>query len=381
MALFGVPRLDDAMAENPVGRPVLLENRPGVEAQPFLLQAARLALVAGRAVVYLTTDRPPERVRRQLGAVEGLHVLDAHSALHGIADPEAELISEPDNPQDVAGHLERARRDHPEALLLVDSLSGLAVRAGPERIAAAGAKLFGAISAYPDAVVLYTEWDPETAPDSLLDRFGTRVYLESVEQRIITNNYFRVEAVDGKAAPDASRVLYRVDGDQVRVYIPKIVVTGPADAGKSTFVHAVSDHAVSADRGGSTVAMDRGTIDREGMRVDVFGTPGQQRFDPLVAPILNQAVGIVLMVDSSNPEDFGRARDMLDMGWRKGLHAVVVANKQDLDGALAPADLKEALDLPEGIPVIPCSALDGHAARDVLDRLLHDILSNPEVAP
>lgn len=373
MVVFGVPHLDEALASD--RGPILVANQPGTQAEPFLWQAARHHLKAGGDVVYLTTDRPPKRVQARLAANGGLHIMDAFSSLHGIIEPGVENVPHPENPSEIATHLEKMHVQYPEAMLILDSISGLAVRGDPHVLEAAGPRLMEAIQKFPISLALHSEFGPPGEMEPFLQRFPTKIHLRAIQDRIITNHYFCLERVSGEAVDHANPVLYRADDDRVRVFVPKIVVTGAADAGKTTFVHAVSDHAVSAERKGATVAMDKGTVDRDGLRVEVFGTPGQERFDPIVKPIMAQAVGIVLILDSTDPDSFQRGKDMLDMGWRKGLSALVIANKQDQAGAMAPEAVRQAIDLPESIPVVGCVATDPAKAREALHQLITRILT------
>ena len=70
----------------------------------------------------------------------------------------------------------------------------------------------------------------------------------------------------------------------IKIYIPKILVTGPYHAGKTSFVRTASYKSVSVNRKGlegkneTTVALDFGHVKLGGFLVELFGTPGQQRF-------------------------------------------------------------------------------------------------------
>lgn len=384
MALFGVPRLDDVLEDGRTARSVLLLSEPAVEAEPFLYQAARLRLQAGGEVVYVVTNRSPARVREALGAQglrsregEGLWFVDAFSALLGIHDGDTPTLEDPDDVAGLARMVARAAEEHPDATLVVDSLSGLALRAAESFREHADA-LLEAMRAFPHTVALYTQWGDDDASLPLLSSFEDQVRLTGVRQRITTSQYFRVRQLDGEPCGDGDAVLYRTDAGGVHVYIPKIVVMGPEDAGKTTFVHSVCDTAVSTERKGTTVALDRGQIRRGGMQVEVFGTPGQSRFSPLVAPMLKQAVGVVLMVDATLPGSLERAREMFEEVWHGGRCAVVVANKQDVEGALSPAEVAERLGLPQGVPVVGCRASDPASAESVLSILVERILRGPQ---
>lgn len=381
MVLFGVPRLDDVLEAGRTARSVLLLSEPAVEAEPFLYQAARLRLQEGGEVVYVVTNRSPARVREALRAqglksLRGLWFVDAFSALLGIHDGDTPTLEDPDDVAGLAGMVRGAAQAHPEATLVVDSLSGMALRADKPFRAHAD-ELLEAMRLFPRTVALYTQWGDDDASLPVLSTFADQVRLTGVRQRITTNQYFRVRQLDGAPRGDQDAILYRTDAGGVHVYIPKIVVTGPEDAGKTTFIHSVCDRAVSTERKGTTVALDRGQIRRAGMQVEMFGTPGQARFAPLIAPLLKQAVGVVLMVDSTRPAGFERAREMFEEIWDGGRCAVVAANKQDAEGALSPAEVAQRLGLPAGIPVVGCRASEPNSAESVLSILVERILRGP----
>ncbi len=373
-AAFGVPQLDQALGD--VEGNLLLRCDPGTEGLPFLFHALHQWVGQGRTVVYAAVDRAPEHVRRdvqgfgfgQEAAGDRVVFVDAHSPRYGSrSDAEAHVDNLRD-PEAMADALTKAAMRHRDALLVVDSLSTVL----SENADAAG-PMMKAFDAFAGVVALHMEWgaDDELAP--MLRSFPSIVRLRAVVDRVITNQYFEVER-----SPEATNnrpILFRVGRPGgVFVYIPKIVVTGPFDAGKTRFVHAVSDEAVSAERRGTTIAMDRGHVTMKGLATEVFGTPGQERFDPLLNTLTAQAVGAVLVVDSTAPETFERARTILERIRRKGLRVVVAANKQDQPGAMTPEEVLAGLQLPEPAPVIPCRADDPESARHVLSVLIERIL-------
>lgn len=167
----------------------------------------------------------------------------------------------------------------------------------------------------------------------------------------------------------------------------KMVVTGPFSAGKTAFIGSISEidvvrterrvsdemHTVKAS---TTVAMDFGriAIDEE-IVLYLFGTPGQRRFDFMWEILSEGMLGFVVMVDSVRPETFREARQILDTF--RGYSAtpfVVAANKQDLEDAWPPEDLKIALGLDGGDKVVPCVATQKESVKQVLLELLYSIL-------
>ena len=88
----------------------------------------------------------------------------------------------------------------------------------------------------------------------------------------------------------------------------KIVVTGPYEAGKSQMIHHITNGAcINVERRGTTIAMDHGLANVDGMNVFMFGTPGLLRFRTMRKILSEGADGIIFVVDSVDPESDARA--------------------------------------------------------------------------
>ena len=167
----------------------------------------------------------------------------------------------------------------------------------------------------------------------------------------------------------------------------KIVVTGPFSAGKTQFIQTISEIDVVATerritspqeqiKAQTTVAMDFGriTVD-EGLVLYLFGTPGQRRFEFMWEVLSEGMLGFVVLLDSVRPETFREARDILD-AFRSyaSVPYIVAANKQDMDDAWAPEDLRIALRIPESTKMVPCVATDRESVKRALLALLYQVL-------
>ena len=167
----------------------------------------------------------------------------------------------------------------------------------------------------------------------------------------------------------------------------KMVITGPFSAGKTQFIWSVSEiDVVSTERKISsaaeqikettTVAMDFGRITvGDDLVLYLFGTPGQRRFD-FMWDILSQGMlGFVVMVDSTKPETFREAKRILEtFESYASTPFVVAANKQDLEDAWEPEDLRIILRLRQDVKILPCTATDKESVKNVLLELLYSIL-------
>lgn len=90
---------------------------------------------------------------------------------------------------------------------------------------------------------------------------------------------------------------------------PKIVFTGPMGAGKTAAIRAISEiEPISTDvanttrevcdKALTTVGFDYGEITLgDGSKVQLFGTPGQERFDFIWQILGDRAVGVIVLID------------------------------------------------------------------------------------
>ena len=171
----------------------------------------------------------------------------------------------------------------------------------------------------------------------------------------------------------------------------KMVVTGPFSSGKTQFIQTVSEIDVVATerkisseseriKETTTVAMDFGriTVDDD-LVLYLFGTPGQKRFDFMWEILSEGMLGFVVMVDSSRPETFREARRILET-FRAYAPTpyVVTANKQDLEDAWDPDDMRIALRLSPEVKLLPCTATNKESVKNALLELLYSILERME---
>ena len=169
----------------------------------------------------------------------------------------------------------------------------------------------------------------------------------------------------------------------------KVVVTGPFNAGKTTFIKAVSEITVlSTERqisdssgegdGETTVAMDFGRITvSDDVVLYLFGTPGQARFSFMWETLSEGMLGFVLLVDANEPPTFEDARSMIafftDMS---DVPFVVAANKVAADETERLQQVRADLALADSVPLLPVDARDKDSVKAVLLGLLYEILKS-----
>lgn len=169
----------------------------------------------------------------------------------------------------------------------------------------------------------------------------------------------------------------------------KVVVTGPFNAGKTTFIKAVSEITVlSTERqvsdasgegsGETTVAMDFGRITvSDDVVLYLFGTPGQERFSFMWETLSEGMLGFVLLVDVLDNDTFEDAKAMIAFFREMSdVPFVVAVNKVDSKDSEAIRQLRDSLGLDDAVPLLPVDARDRDSVKAVLLGLLYEILES-----
>jgi uncharacterized protein len=89
--------------------------------------------------------------------------------------------------------------------------------------------------------------------------------------------------------------------------------------------------------------------------------------------ISGEALGIFLVVDSTAPKDFVRAKQMLEITKGYGLPYVIIANKQDIPGAMSVDDIRSQFNIPEDVPIIPVIATESKGVFEAFELLVEKI--------
>ncbi len=118
----------------------------------------------------------------------------------------------------------------------------------------------------------------------------------------------------------------------------------------------------------TTVAFDFGRISlTERIVLYLFGAPGQERFWFLWDRLFSGTLGAVVLVDTRRMDDSWYAIDRLE---HHGTPFVVAVNRFDDDGHHSLDEIRQALALPEHVPMVDCDARVRNSSKNVLITLV-----------
>ena len=149
----------------------------------------------------------------------------------------------------------------------------------------------------------------------------------------------------------------------------KIVITGPFQSGKTTFIKlATKGRSIHVEHRGITVGLDFGTIKYDGIVVHLFGTPGLDRFSMLREIVAKGARGFILVLDSADPNSIMAGKEILKEILKINGHipCVILANKQDLPNAIPVRKIKSLFT---NFPVVPGVLIRGVGIKESLALL------------
>lgn len=358
----GIPVSDDWLGEIPTGKTLMYFIDPEIEGDVFAMQSFVSNLEEGYNCAFVVTTMSPKTLRtrfREFGwdidEFANKSIIDAYSPYVGSFSEEEYIVDDPTDLKMFDKVICSAIQDND--LLIFSSLSTIMDICGENIFDYIGK--WGEFARDNDCVIIYsfTNWSyPKAVVKKLNELSNTVVNVGGIHHRVILGQYYGIVKSDWSEIKKKSVLFRMARPGGIKAYIPKILVTGPYNAGKTTFIHNISAKSVSVERFGTTIALDHGHVEHRNFSIDVFGSPGQERFDPLLKMLGEKALGVVLIVDSTAPDTFPRAKEMLSKTTRMGLPYVIAANKQDLDSALGPEEIRERMSLPDETVIIPITA-------------------------
>jgi hypothetical protein len=125
--------------------------------------------------------------------------------------------------------------------------------------------------------------------------------------------------------------------------------------------------------------MDFGRISlRNDMVLYLFGTPGQERFWFMWDELAVGALGAVVLADTRRLADCFPAVDYFE---RRDIPFIIAVNCFDGARKYDTEDVRVALDLAPGMPVVLCDARSRESAKQVLIALVEHVLMTVDDEP
>jgi uncharacterized protein len=379
MISTGVSGLDELLGSGiPRGSKVLYSMEPGVDGQLFMISALNCALTKGRSCLVILPNTTVDafhsdavtkcgtKLDTKLKNIAFIDAIDRERIQKSARTPAAQQrewkariqkICHENNVEMIFGYFDLIYEDF--------GLEG-------------GLDILESARSEQNATLILEHLNLEGVP--LLTRFVNEfafdlvLAIRSSSRPIPHFHYFTILHCSWSSLPHRS-VPFVITHNQIVPYIPKIVVTGPAHSGKTTFVTNASDETESVDRPGpqgdpTTVAMDYGWLRWRDFDITLYGTPGHARFDPLIPPALSHAMGVVLIIDATKPDTLPRARHLAGLIIKKKIPYVIAANRNDLPGTMSMDEIRSQLKIPHRIPVFPISAKNTSDVQRVLESLV-----------
>ena len=123
----------------------------------------------------------------------------------------------------------------------------------------------------------------------------------------------------------------------------KIIIVGDTNVGKSTIFKRIQNKEINIDREPSTIGMDfariKYVIDNKRIKVNLWDTAGQEKYQCIIRSYFREICGVILMFDVSNEKSFNNLKKWLDLivEEKKCIHnhpILLFGNKNDLPNVI-----------------------------------------------
>ncbi|KAI9159541.1 ADP-ribosylation factor protein 3 [Blastocladiella emersonii ATCC 22665] len=177
-----------------------------------------------------------------------------------------------------------------------------------------------------------------------------------------------------------------------------VIILGLDNAGKTTLLERIKHiftgvMAMSPEKIAPTIGLNIGKIAMDKVNVNFWDLGGQQELHSIWEKYYSEAHAVIFVVDSTDVARLEAVKatfdKMITNDALEGLPVLMLANKQDLPGAMRVEQIKEIFNhiaLQMGArdsKVLPCVALTGSGVRDAVDwlfvRIQHNRAGRPPV--
>ncbi|KAJ2058746.1 ADP-ribosylation factor-like protein 2 [Coemansia sp. S146] len=162
----------------------------------------------------------------------------------------------------------------------------------------------------------------------------------------------------------------------------RILVLGLDNAGKTTIMKRMNGESI--DTVSPTLGFNITTLDFDGYKLNFWDVGGQRTIRPYWRNYFEQTDGIIWVVDSADRERMTdcalELSSLLKEDRLAGASLLVLANKQDIAGALSESEIQSAMQLDQHVThhwaIKACSAVTGENLLDGLQWLVKDVAAH-----
>ena len=159
----------------------------------------------------------------------------------------------------------------------------------------------------------------------------------------------------------------------------RILFLGLDNAGKSSVIKAFMHQSI--DDLSPTLGFEIKTVECQGYRLSCWDVGGQSTIRAYWRNYFEATDGVVWVVDSTDRERMALCKKELDTILQQERLAsaslLILANKQDIEGAMASTEIRDLLDLDRiqrrHWSIVPCSAATRKGVEDGIVWLVNDI--------
>jgi hypothetical protein len=168
----------------------------------------------------------------------------------------------------------------------------------------------------------------------------------------------------------------------------KIIIIGNSGSGKTEFIRTLTrknsnnDLPVTAEsqrketaaksqkKVSESLDFDRLVI-HEDLVLNLYGVPGERNLSFMWQALAKDALGYILLVDSTRPEALLDTREILRLIQSfKKKHYLIAVNKMELPGAMSIEKIRKLLELGSEVTLCPCDARVKGSVKEIVISLL-----------
>ncbi|KAG2222584.1 hypothetical protein INT45_008703 [Circinella minor] len=175
-----------------------------------------------------------------------------------------------------------------------------------------------------------------------------------------------------------------------------VLIIGLDNAGKTTLLERIKSiflgvTGLAPEKIAPTVGLNIGRVDIKSSRINFWDLGGQRDLQSIWERYYTECHAIVFVVDSTDSKRLEECKNtfekMITNEEVEGVPILMLANKQDIDGALRVEEIKEVFNKiavklgARDSRVLPVSALKGEGVRDAVDWLILRLQRNKNNRP